>query len=371
MATDLLSLALGKDSSANTVTNTTSPEALAALAKAYGINLEQATNPSAAQDIVKQALQKAQQSVTTGAAATRGSGAYSSAALSAAREKAMQEAASAANIEIAKMQQQSAQQATQAAAAMANATRVQTTGTAQDATSQMLNIMRQIGSDTLVNSPTGAVPSGTAMATRKPSSGTGTTPAGTQDWASTLGTKAIGYGGKIAQAGLMSAVVKGLAGSVNPLVGAFLGLAASDVIKAGTGSITDTLMEAFGLKKKAPEEELATAAAMPDAGMVDFVNAATSAGYDMNLSGTTVDASSFDESTMALADLLGVSPGSIMGADGGGFDSDWNDFLGSAATDFKGEDQLGYEADRGSWADALSGGGDNDNDYSDTRDSLF
>lgn len=362
---DLLSTLLGKDSSSNTVTQTTSPEALAALAKAYNINIDQASSPAAAEDIVKQALAKAQQSVTTGAAATRGSGAYSSAALSAAREKAMQEAASAANIEIARTQQQSAAQATQAAQALANATRVTTQGTPQDSTSQMLDIMRRIGTDSLVNSPTSATSAATGAAKR---TGTAASAAEGQDWASTLGTKAINYGGKIAQAGLTSAVIKGLAGSVNPLVGAFLGLAASDVIKTGTGSVMDSLMEVFGLKKKAPEE-VATAATV-DAGMVDFVNAATSAGYDMNLSGTTVDAAGFDESTMALADLMGISPQDIVqGGDLGGGGSDWNDFLSSAETDFKSADQLGYEADRGSLSDTF--GGDGNDEYADTRGSLF
>ena len=167
---DLLSTLLGKDSSSNTVTQTTSPEALAALAKAYNINIDQATSPAAAQDIVKQALAKAQQSVTTGAAATRGSGAYSSAALAAAREKAMQEAASAANIEIARTQQQSAAQATQAAQALANATRVTTQGAPQDATSQMLDIMRRIGTDTLVSSPASATSTTAGTAKRTSSS---------------------------------------------------------------------------------------------------------------------------------------------------------------------------------------------------------
>ena len=363
MATDLLSTLLGKDSSSNTVTQTTSPEALAALAKAYNINIDQATNPAATQDIVKQALAKAQQSVTTGAAATRGSGAYSSAALAAAREKAMQEAASAANIEIAKTQQQSAAQATQAAQALANATRVTTQGAPQDSTTQMLDIMRRIGTDTLVSSP----PS-TGTATAK--SVTSGAPA-SSDWANTLGTKAINYGGKIAQAGLTSAVIKGLAGSVNPLVGAFLGLAASDVIKTGTGSVMDSLMEVFGLKKKTPEE--VAAAATTDAGMVDFVNAATSAGYDMNLSGTTVDAAGFDESTRALADLMGLSPQDIVqsGSNDTGGGSDWTDFLDSASTDYKSADQLGYEADRGSLSDTFGGTGDGNDPNSDTRDALF
>ena len=187
----LLNSLLGK--TGNTVTQTTSPEAIAALAKAYNINIDQATNPAAAADIVKAAVQRAQAGVTTGAAATRGSGAYSSAALSAAREKAMAEAASAANIEIAKTQQQSAAQATQAAQALAGATRVTTTGSAaDDPTAKMLALMRSVGADTLANSPA----TGAAKAT-----GTAGGSSTAQNLATTLGTKALNYGGKIAQAG--------------------------------------------------------------------------------------------------------------------------------------------------------------------------
>jgi len=314
----LLNSLLGK--TGNTVTQTTSPEAIAALAKAYNINIDQATNPAAAADIVKAAVQRAQAGVTTGAAATRGSGAYSSAALSAAREKAMAEAASAANIEIAKTQQQSAAQATQAAQALAGATRVTTTGSAaDDPTAKMLALMRSVGADTLANSPAtgGTKTAGT-------SSGSPTA----QNLATTLGTKALNYGGKIAQAGATTAVLKALAGSMNPLAGAFLGLAASDVIKTGTGALTDTLADVFGLKKK-PEEASAALAAAPDQGMVDFVNAANSAGFDMSPAGTTVDAGGFNESTQALADLMGLTDTSaaVLTGDTGGDST--KDFGGS------------------------------------------
>lgn len=312
---DLLSTLLGKSGSTTTVT--TSPEAIAALNKALNINLDAATSPAAAEAIVKKALESANSSVTTGAAATRGSGAYSSAALQVAREKALAEAANNAQIQIAQSQQQSAAQATQAAQALANATRVTSTGTANDPTSQMLEIMRSVGASTLASSPA----AGTKTSA---TSGTGT---GSQlSFGEQLGSKALSYGGKIAQAGVTSAVLKGLAGSVNPLVGAFLGLAASDVIKTGTSSLTDSLAEFFGLKKK--PEELAAAAPTTDAGMVDFVNAAASAGYDMSPSGTTVSASGFDESTQALADLMGLTNNSAATLTGG-TSSDSGDFGGS------------------------------------------
>lgn len=358
---DLLSTLLGKSGSTTTVT--TSPEAIAALNKALNINLDAATSPAAAEAIVKKALESANSSVTTGAAATRGSGAYSSAALQVAREKALAEAANNAQIQIAQSQQQSAAQATQAAQALANATRVTSTGTANDPTSQMLEIMRSVGASTLASSPATSTKTSTASGT---TAGTGSQ----LSFGEQLGSKALSYGGKIAQAGVTSAVLKGLAGSVNPLVGAFLGLAASDVIKTGTSSLTDSIAEFFGLKKKA--EETQPAAAAVDAGMVDFVNAAASAGYDMSPSGTTIEASGFDESTQALADLMGLTniEASQQLGDLGGNDSDWSDFLGGAATEFKGADQLGYEADRGSLSDTF-GGGENNDDYSDTRGSLF
>lgn len=291
---DLLSTLLTKgNAGATKVTNSASSEAIAALQNAYNINLNAAQNTGVSGDIAAKAIAEANKNIQTGAAATRGSGAYSSAALQVAKDKAMAEAANTAAIENAKLQQQSAAQAAGAAANLANATKTTTTGVADPKSNQMLEIMKALAISERTSS--GATP-----ATGGQTASTG------NSLGNTVANKALGYGGRIAQVGLTSALGK-IAMGLNPVLGAGLMLAGSDVIKSGTGSLVDMLGEAFGLKKKAPETQAAAAA--PDTGMVDFVNAATSAGFDMTAD-TSVAAPESNESANALADLLGMDANS-------------------------------------------------------------
>lgn len=344
---DLLSTLLTGGSGAGTkVTNSASQAAIDALQNAYNINLNAAQNSGVSGDIAAKAIAEATKGIQTGAAATRGSGAYSSAALQVAKDKAMAEAASAAAIENAKLQQQSAAQAAGAATNLANATKTATTGTADPKASQMLDIMKAlaIGERTSAAASSGSTPS--SGTTGKTGTTTGST------LGDTVANKALSYGGRIAQVGLTSMLGKAALG-LNPVLGAGVMLAGSDVIKAGTGAVTDWLGEALGLKKKAADVT-AAAAAVPDAGMVDFVNAANSVGFDMS-QGTTVDASGFDESTNALADLMGTSQDAATTESN---DSDWNSAFDAWASSV--EDGP-IQADKG-------GGND---DYGDVRDSLF
>lgn len=338
---DLLSTLLtGGKGSGTAVTNSVSSEALKALQNAYNINANAAQNTGVDSELAAKAIAEATKGIQSGAAAVRGSGAYSSAALQVARDKALAEAANNASIESAKLQQQSAAQAAGAAANLANATKVTTTGSANPEADRMLEIMK-------------------AMAIGERTASTSSTPAGTKTTATgssigdTVANKAIGYGGRIAQVGLTSLLGKAAIG-LNPVLGAGLMLAGSDVIKAGTGTVTDWLSEALGLKKK--PDEIATAATSPaDPGMVDFVNAANSAGFDMT---STVDASSANESASALADLLGMDPnssfiGSFTGGrdgEGGGWtDREFDANTGMSGGHFGSDDSNTADTDSGGW----------------------